>query len=1499
MPGLLDRREWLDKAIAITETDIARNKSALRGAPGWLTEVLATEMVRGRAIPARIPGLPLGPGAAEIRALRDWMIPPGPGRPRVSLSRRLTGPELAKIRRAGESLGALASLSTTLAELTAARTRVPTDPVEAARCYKRALLWLNEARTPADLISAFRADPASLVIARARVRKLSTREARTILGHRALQPRGRIRRIEDLASVPGISEFLLWDLVYTGCFLPLIPLAPTPTLGVLLPVRLETRFYPPDAAHADWLLRLRVVPDSICVERHDEAVGEEEFQALRTFWEEAAWLDSSATAAPAWRRLVAKLGGARATWLRRKFPVTINADGPTITPPANFRTEPDVGELRGIPSKVEIWLARGGAAPALALTLQVKRSAITQIRLPDPSDASDLTWWSSYARALAVGMAGEISLGAVGDDIDVIYAVGLSTESPKALFEAHHRAGQLALLPPGTPTNTVHGDAAAPLDLSPEEWAASLSSPPQAGAAELGELLLGNPAGLNPIPGGDAEVDSVGAALISGLWPVLWGHAAKDIWGLGDGVHDAGVWAGDHVRPEGPWPTLRVGRQPYGLLPTTALSSWEVHPDDPAIEEKLRPHLLALRAQWAAAAEGRGTVAGADTEALLAMLGRTGSSHDYVYRHFLGSNLLILLMWWLGQGTLPSQLMAWWTAQVAGLLALPLSPQRVYIGLGWQHQLRIPLVVPDNLGDDGTTPKTFAQCLQVLLGFSVGSLTSLERWLPPYGGSLPNSLLFRLLVHARLRTDADSSRKARGLAEALDVLIADDHSETLLSQDVHTPFQALGPEEPARVLQERVDVAIKLLSVMDVVAIERAFRAVLDAALYRIDPWITAFATRRVHGLVQSGAKRRLGWYGWVDSPRPGGAGPTAGGLLHAPSEAQCLTAVIIRDKQLHDPQPDRWDMDLDSGTVRVAKRLAGAVRVGGHLAEVLGREVERVVGTKNAIEQLRQTFPLRVEHDGRRPCDGQKVLAADEATLGLPAATLTALKPLRAGVDAYGDLLVAEAVHHVVQGRGEVAGAAMKAAAGLSAPPSLEVLKTPRTGRRVASTVLTCLPDVVAPALTAQVSPTQLADPAVADWLQDQTALPGAAAWTWDTDLAGVAGQVTLADLSLGVSDAAVLAKGMLEQVVVAHAGVGAVVVKDSAASATHRLVRRLATTLGTRPALPEHAVTGPKPDDADVREELRKRLKAVKKAAELARDAIDLTLSGTDAEKSGALRTALRWGIQAHPDADLDLDARVSGARDALITRLEDYPADPLVLSAEELGKAIAELATDDGAWPVLSRIDLAAHAPGLTLDARGAGVLTNPLDDAWLAVVAPVRPALASLEAVQLEAAVLKAAPAPLAVWTNLPGDAWQQTGAADPDTGRLADSRLIVVYGPDGVLTGLDVAVTFTRAVGLIDQWSEVVPEVEHATTAAFGFNAPAARAPQAVLLAASPRADGILDNGILIQTLVETRELARARMAGTEDLGAYAGGVPTSMFPAMGDTRVDLLPWDPP
>jgi hypothetical protein len=228
--------------------------------------------------------------------------------------------------------------------------------------------------------------------------------------------------------------------------------------------------------------------------------------------------------------------------------------------------------------------------------------------------------------------------------------------------------------------------------------------------------------------------------------------------------------------------------------------------------------------------------------------------------------------------------------------------------------------------------------------------------------------------------------------------------------------------------------------------LERLLRATVDCATYRIDAWVSAPATRRLKDLVAGGPppSYRLGTYGWVDAPRPGTPGPTKAGFLHAPSPNQAVTAMVLRDCAINDPEATRWQMNLASTVVRAADRLGETVRTGAHLSEALGREVERAVGDKASVERLRRDFPIRSEHAGRRVCDGQAVLAAPPATLVLPQLVLAQLDDLRRAVDAYSDLLVAEAVHDVVEGRAESAGAAME-----SCSPGASTAPRPPTRRR------------------------------------------------------------------------------------------------------------------------------------------------------------------------------------------------------------------------------------------------------------------------------------------------------------------------------------------------------------------------------------------------------------------------------------------------------------------
>jgi hypothetical protein len=303
-------------------------------------------------------------------------------------------------------------------------------------------------------------------------------------------------------------------------------------------------------------------------------------------------------------------------------------------------------------------------------------------------------------------------------------------------------------------------------------------------------------------------------------------------------------------------------------------------------------------------------------------------------------------------------------------------------------------------------------------------------------------------------------------------------------------------------------------------------------------------------------------------------------------------------------------------------------------------------------------------------------------------------------------------------------------------------------------------------------------------------------------------------------------------------------------------------------------------------------------------------------------ALRRGLRWGLTpasdddpralakalyGEPDVPL-LAVLTERAAEALTARLAAAPkvkateppadaAKAAVNATEPLGRAIAELANPEGLMAILSRIDTEQL---LRLSRLDSGTADATLEDEWLTVVAAVRPRLAGLEALQLEASA-GGFPA-LSAWTNSPGDPWQkaalaalrarreQPGGNDPS---LAMPRLVTAFTTGAVWQQP------TVAVGLIDGWSEAVPRKAQTTTAVFGFNAPGARAPQAILLAVPPDLTtgygAELDTAGLIQILGETRQLAHARAAEPEHLGGYLAAMPTMMFHAGSHTSVRLDP----
>lgn len=1336
-----------------------------------------------------------------------------------------------------------------------------------------------------------------------------------------------------------------------------LPAADRPPLErdvcVLLPVRLETLFRQDGP---QWTMLLRVVPDEASVRRDDPVPTPDEATLLGRMWQDtwtaltpaqralapSDWL-SRDLCPPAWERFCGQVAPPRAAWLAGSFPPVVGPDGVTVAVPDAVEHATPPNRVGGFPPSLEVWCSFGTGDPVLLAASTVDTGALVfdvvgGRAAPDGTVVEQADrWWVSWTAAQEVGLGLTIPLpdGRGPADIGVLYVVGIGDENPADHFRAQADAGELALLPLGAPTNAVDGEQAASLGTDPGEWRdAAAFRVDRIRLNPLSRRLTGADDALPVVPG---PSDALDQELVRALWPALWGHHLRDVWNFGSEADGLGAWAADHLRPEGPLPPVRIAEQPYGVLPVSVAWSWRLAAEElpgAACEDRMLPPLLALRDALAAAARGHGTAVGADTAGLLELLGRDAVSAGYAHRLFLPATLWAAL--WNATTGVEADRFADEVRAVfePAVRLLEQEPARQYLAAAQADPLTIPLVVPTTwpswfyedgrVDEDGnpvpamTVEAGLARLLETLLDERPAPW---DRAIEAWREVLPDSLLVRLLLHSLMLAVAAVARVNGGSA---DPLLEPEIGSTATPTLLRSLGQAWSPGDPddhpaglvlrllrdglARLYERLQDPPPDLLG-----RVERALRSTLDSAAQRVDPWLTGMATRRLDLLAAKPDTRfRLGVYGWVDGPMLGAPGPTEGGLLHAPSHAQALTAVVLRDKQVTDRLVDPggrelWSMQLESDRIRLAEEMAEEVRVGAHLHEALGRQVERVVGTRTGVEALRSQFPMRGgQSEPGRVCSGLAALTAllsAAPPLPVSADQRVLLEGLRDALDTYGDLLVAEAVHQVVTGRADLAGAAMDAAAGLGAPPTLAFTETPLGAEGLTTAVVAAVPFVPSAAGDG-VAPTLIADASVAAAVVAATG--PASAWTWDT--------VTLADLGLEPVDTLVLSPDLLAAMAAHRLGAPPA---GGSGPAWQRRARDLVRALGTQPALAADLARTDAGDaaaaiaalDAAILADLRTRYAALRDEAQRTVDAL---AAAADAPgRIAALRRALRWGITpmvgqdeqvafvaalvdgVEPADPALLPSLAGRAGDSLAARLR---AAPPIGAREPVGRAIAELAAPEGQLAVLSAFSLDALR-----SVSGLSPVADPdLDEDWLPVVAAVRPHLARLEAVQL-GALVGSGPG-LAPVSSAPGDHWRTAALAALVAARSAPGgdprstlpRFVAGYGLGSVWSA---AADTLVATGLVDSWSESVPRSRQTTTAAFGFNAPAARPPQAILLAVPPDLSGAYGISAstedLVAVLADTRLSAHARAGRAEDLGGLQAAVPMTMLEGTGQTGFEV------
>ncbi|MEN0067582.1 MAG: hypothetical protein AAGA48_35955 [Myxococcota bacterium] len=1285
---------------------------------------------------------------------------------------------------------------------------------------------------------------------------------------------------------------------------------------LLLPLRIETRFHPtPEFPTA---LKIRVIPDEPWFDDHAPEPTEAELADLRA-WENA---ETSTQRQARWQRLVDRRGLGRARWLVRR-----GSDGTGTDVQGRWR------QIVGLPSQLDVWLLpdldgleHTESGPRIVLRPNL---AAIDLDLPDsdPDTAEGERWWNSFRAAEDVGLAGTVPLS--DEDrarlpFDALVVVGVGDTPADGLFAAHRDAGKLAVLTPGQPTNTVEG---APTPARRDDDASEPLTPPTPSSSgplqRLAQLLLGDAHGLDEAPASSPSVaHEVQGAVISALWPALWGHGLGNFWRTGDAVVDLASWAMEALRPEGPLPPIRIDDQPYGILPVAPLARLQAHDafQEPAsLLSHVVPRLSLARGTWLRAADGEGTVEGASAEQLLDLAGRAPVSHDIWWRKVFPYDLLFADT---PAGPPPLPHAEAWHDLTDELTTFGIVPWRRLASVYSVRGTSLPRVIPVD-GDATIVAEALRNLVEPLVsGWDPGAFADGKAVADRMGSDA--SVFLRLARSSLQLALADEGRRALGEpGPTLDAILQ-------LRESNFVAWIEAAPPQPADSPTGRMIAALQRLA--DLIAteaegIDRGLRGALDAASHRLDTWLSAPATRRLDRVLRSAAvPSRLGAYGWVEGLAPGGGGPTLGGAVLAPSQDQAKTAAILRERHLRDPDPGRFAMNVTGRKARLAKQLAEQVRSGLHPTLALGLEIETLVDDPVRIEDLRRRFPARRSDGGRRVCDGLRVLEEARTSGNLwPdfegfAVTERIRTHLADLVDVYADLLVAQSVHHVVQGRGQLAGAALDAAAGLSIPPSLEVLPSPVEARHLRTVVVAILP--VAPPGT---TPAERADPHVAQLLDRQF---GTAPWTWSF-VGRTQGQqadttVALSDLGLTPSSAACLsgpdleevARGVAAEQIAISLGVPrhAVAMERSAApgSASRTRMGRFVRALGSRPFTVADLSSGGAEYDArpEVQRD-RERIgqEALERVLECLSD-LDTLLAGlTTAEPllGATLEQLRRWGLPAvEPTGGLAYAANLRRRHTTASTRLEEA----LTASAQDDDPAVGPPAswrlsdwTAERVQRLLSKLPLPDLCRLLTdlvaphgeyaisnLDTGLARTALPELLDAgeevrdWISSVAPVQPALAATEAAWFDADL--AGEPPPTLRCSRPTDPWQ-LGQLD----QLGAPPLVVVLVHDGA--DLDGPV----AMLLIDRFAELVPEPERPAAVAFGFDAPASRSPQAFLVAVPPTVDEVWQPSSLdlLEVVLEARALARVRsVQPTNDaIAGLASFLPTALVPQHGPAAVEL------
>jgi len=547
-----------------------------------------------------------------------------------------------------------------------------------------------------------------------------------------------------------------------------------------------------------------------------------------------------------------------------------------------------------------------------------------QLQLDDAGNMvvpEEMKWITDFDRAVQLGMGFRINLDEVQTQsgFDRVLVVGLrvnakaetAKEDLETLFRNHSlsRTG-LGIVPQGTPTNNTEavGSGFGRLD-DPDESFDDLTGPLFTASSDwldkrdgqwVAEYLGINPTLFENVHNAGSTDQSAARAMNIALWPATLGYWMESMMSgvfTRDGIEQTRAYFNRYVVGAGAIPAIRIGSQPYGILPATAISRmrWldQSSPNDftgltlalPAPDplrnylRQLYPILLAIDGDWRNLLSNVSFVgkAGDPAELLLDIVGLHPGSVEWTQRYAESLKTVFNRLNLLGLGGLfPLLVGAVQRAQSQGLLQTLGAPKGVrplildQIFAGSHYELKGGVVDDKPLSEILQIREytdNHRNYIQWLIDSANTSLDALYTQDGFTNDRPPTAILYLLLRHAlqlgyddvsiRLRENAGLFTAAAAMSARVDppFLHIDEKAEVSESRyqrlyeavpaitgNATQPFhQFIASQIPTLSftfhLREQL-AALERLKIEPTGRLERAFADHVDCCAYRLDAWL-------------------------------------------------------------------------------------------------------------------------------------------------------------------------------------------------------------------------------------------------------------------------------------------------------------------------------------------------------------------------------------------------------------------------------------------------------------------------------------------------------------------------------------------------------------------------------------------------------------------------------------------------------------------------------------